>query len=500
MREGERESNSSKRFLCSSHNVKHTHTMSSSLSLSSKKYVNVLENAIEWVVPPPAGRKCAYVICPFPFNGNDEDNLPIDQEIPIVVDDLEEFDFKLPKKTTLGEKTDPNVIDIDTIEIVIEKWSNSGPKVLQEQRVEALALYGTTSDLLHRYTRSFEGGARTTLNINELQDVLHMLSTVAKDGRVSSPIFRRQRASTGGSLLAGQELEVFRRSTVAKRTGSVFVSSDDANPLSKSLFDKRKKKTGSVFVSNPNGANPLFDSTHPSSGHAGEEEEKKKTKTKKKKKKTTKEEAAPEEAAPEEAPDEAPEGWTIVFSEEHGMNYYRNIKTMKKVWDRPEADLSEGGEEEEAPKGWTIVFSEDHDRHYYRNIQTKKKVWDRPEDEEDEEEEAPEGWTIMFSEEHNANYYRNIRTKKKVWDRPEAEKKRRKKTRGWSTVSQGAKSAPYFVNDHTGESTWDPPTLPAAPEGWSVHAHGDHHYFQDDVGGGATQWHHPHDDAPPGVV
>ena len=120
--------------------------------------------------------------------------------------------------------------------------------------------------------------------------------------------------------------------------------------------------------------------------------------------------------------------------------------------------------------------------------------------EEDEEEEAPEGWTIMFSEEHNANYYRNIRTKKKVWDRPEAEKKRRKKTRGWSTVSQGAKSAPYFVNDHTGESTWDPPTLPAAPEGWSVHAHGEHHYFQDDAGGGATQWHHPHDDAPPGVV
>ena len=129
-----------------------------------------------------------------------------------------------------------------------------------------------------------------------------------------------------------------------------------------------------------------------------------------------------------------------------------------------------------------------------------------------EGEVAPNGWTVEFSKEHNANFYRNIKTKKKVWDRPEEDvseggvleeeqqkKTRRKKMRGWSTISQGAKSAPYFRNDHTGETTWDEPTLPAAPEGWSVHAHGDegHHYFQEDADGGATQWHHPHDEAPP---
>ena len=130
-------------------------------------------------------------------------------------------------------------------------------------------------------------------------------------------------------------------------------------------------------------------------------------------------------------------------------------------------------------------------------------------------EEAPEGWTIVFSEEHNTNFYRNNETGEEMWSRPEEavidgemveeeqqKKKRRKKTRGWSTISQGAESAPYFVNDHTGETTWDAPTLPAAPKGWSVHAHGDEgqHFFQDDAGGGATQWHHPHDDAPHGIV
>ena len=155
-----------------------THYIHGSLSSSRKKYVDVLENSIEWVVPPGGGRKCAYAICPFPCGGNDEDNLSIDKEIPIVVDDLDEFDFKLPKKT------DPNAIEIDTISTVIEKWSNTGPKVLRAQRTEALALYGTTSDLLRQYTHCFDGGARTTLNINELQDVLHMLSTVAKDGCV----------------------------------------------------------------------------------------------------------------------------------------------------------------------------------------------------------------------------------------------------------------------------------------------------------------------------
>jgi len=47
-------------------------------------------------------------------------------------------------------------------------------------------------------------------------------------------------------------------------------------------------------------------------------------------------------------------------------------------------------------------------------------------------------------------------------------------------------------------TTFTKPTLPAAPEGWSVFKHGDDgdHYFQNNVGKCATQWHHPHDPDP----
>jgi len=56
----------------------------------------------------------------------------------------------------------------------------------------------------------------------------------------------------------------------------------------------------------------------------------------------------------------------------------------------------------------------------------------------------------------------------------------------------------YYTNVHTGETTFTEPTLPAAPEGWSVYEHGDdgEHYFQHDAADGATQWHHPHDEDP----
>ena len=116
---------------------------------------------------------------PFPCGGHDEEMLSVDERIPIVVDDVSVYDFKLPKKT------DVNAIDIDTIDAVFLKWAKTGPKALQAQRTESLALYGSTSALVQRYSRSLEGGARATLTINELQDVIEMLSVVARDGRVS---------------------------------------------------------------------------------------------------------------------------------------------------------------------------------------------------------------------------------------------------------------------------------------------------------------------------
>ena len=67
--------------------------------------------------------------------------------------------------------------------------------------------------------------------------------------------------------------------------------------------------------------------------------------------------------------------------------------------------------------------------------------------------------------------------------------------RGWSEHSHEGDT--YYNNDHTGETTFTKPTLPAAPEGWSVHAHGDdgEYYFENDADG-ELQWHHPHDPNP----
>ena len=69
--------------------------------------------------------------------------------------------------------------------------------------------------------------------------------------------------------------------------------------------------------------------------------------------------------------------------------------------------------------------------------------------------------------------------------------------RGWSEHEHEGET--YYNNDHTGFTTFTKPTLPAAPEGWSVLPHGDdgEYYFQNDAGGGESQWHHPHDEEEP---
>jgi len=115
-----------------------------------KAYEVALENSIEWVVPPPK-KACrfTYHLCPFPCGGHDEEALSIDVAIPIVVDDLELYDFKLPKKC------DANAIKRSEIETILEKWVKKAPKPLRAQRTKSLARYGTTKDIIQRYT----GGA-----------------------------------------------------------------------------------------------------------------------------------------------------------------------------------------------------------------------------------------------------------------------------------------------------------------------------------------------------
>ena len=72
--------------------------------------------------------------------------------------------------------------------------------------------------------------------------------------------------------------------------------------------------------------------------------------------------------------------------------------------------------------------------------------------------------------------------------------------RGWSATHSAEHDRTYYTNNHTSATQWERPTLPAPPEGWSVHEHGDSQYWQRAVGGGASQWHHPHDAAPAPVV
>jgi hypothetical protein len=201
-----------------------------------KAYEVALENSIEWVVPPPK-KACrfTYHLCPFPCGGHDEEALSIDVAIPIVVDDLELYDFKLPKKC------DANAIKRSEIETILEKWVKKAPKPLRAQRTKSLARYGTTKDIIQRYT----GGARTTLTVNELQDAIEMLNVVAKDGRVSSPVFRRHRASSAGSLIDGEAMVRYRQNSIDMRRepGEITPKSrsslgmKSANPL----FDPRKK-------------------------------------------------------------------------------------------------------------------------------------------------------------------------------------------------------------------------------------------------------------------
>ena len=67
--------------------------------------------------------------------------------------------------------------------------------------------------------------------------------------------------------------------------------------------------------------------------------------------------------------------------------------------------------------------------------------------------------------------------------------------RGWSQHLSHEDNDVYYQNDYTLDTTWDKPTLPAAPEGWSVlvdESNDDQHYYQHNATGN-TQWEHPHD-------
>ena len=221
--------------------------------------------------------------------------------------------------------------------------------------------------------------------------------------------------------------------------------------------------------------------------------------------------------------EEAPEGWTLVFSKEHNTNYYRNIETGTKVWNRPEEAVSEGGgggeeeqkkkkkkeEEKVHPRGWTAKHSAEHSTAYFVNDHTQETTWDAP-----SLPAPPPGWKVLPHAEHG-EYYIDIASKKTQFHHPHddapgpafsdadpshvvkiREAPAAKPPRGWSARTDPATGKAYFHNDHTTMMTWDAPALPAPPVGWEVHPHAEHDQYYINVVSKKTQWHHPHDDAP----
>ena len=81
------------------------------------RYINVLEENIEWVVPPlPAKCRCTYILCPFPCDGSDETYLAMDEAIPIVVDRPDDFEFPIHKEAN------PNALSPEEIAFAVNGW------------------------------------------------------------------------------------------------------------------------------------------------------------------------------------------------------------------------------------------------------------------------------------------------------------------------------------------------------------------------------------------
>ena len=66
--------------------------------------------------------------------------------------------------------------------------------------------------------------------------------------------------------------------------------------------------------------------------------------------------------------------------------------------------------------------------------------------------------------------------------------------RGWIAKYSASSNATDDTNTHTGKKTRKPPTLPAPPAGWTVHAHAEHGQYYHNASTNETRWTHPHDD------
>ena len=201
------------------------------------KYEKALDANIEWVVPPSgdgvAGSapeycvaklkgkklKCCrptYWLMPFPFDKPDEDDLSIDTAIPIIIEDSSAFSFWFPDDCDYDAMTDEDVAT------TMVKWVKAS-LVGRKRRAEVLArscngASTITAESVRPLVDKYTGGSKDTFTIHELADAIHALELLASDVRVSSPVFKRVRSTSHGSLMDLHEHKIVKHKSHGKNS------------------------------------------------------------------------------------------------------------------------------------------------------------------------------------------------------------------------------------------------------------------------------------------
>ena len=146
-----------------------------------------------------------------------------------------------------------------------------------------------------------------------------------------------------------------------------------------------------------------------------------------------------------------------------GRVYYSNEHTRETTNAKPSLPAP--------PSGWKVHAHEERG-HYFHNTSTNATQWHHPHD------EAPEAHSTPNSASTTTNTVAPL-------------------PRGWREHQHpSGDGRVYYSNKHTRETTNTKPTLPAPPTGWKVCAHEERGHYFHNTSTNATQWHHPHDEAP----
>ncbi|CAD7975946.1 unnamed protein product [Amoebophrya sp. A25] len=105
--------------------------------------------------------------------------------------------------------------------------------------------------------------------------------------------------------------------------------------------------------------------------------------------------------------------WVVCHDAEEEKNYYFNVKTQKRQWDRPKG-LDAGDLNEDKPMLWVAIEVKKEEKEaleqeqdddeaapatYYYNTQTGETTWERPEKMEWQDPSIPDGWEVVEEKE-----------------------------------------------------------------------------------------------------